>query len=303
MPAVNHFCTVSTANHLYKTFALAESLEQGSLFTLHVLVTDSNREYKFPNCVFYKLTDTENFGSAVQVISKYKTNADKLRWCMKPVFMQFLLDKHVGKIIYLDNDLFFYHDYNFLFDLLNAHSILLTPHYYKNNPNKEQNWFEANFRVGLYNAGFVGASKNAIKTLRWWADSCLYRCEKNAFRGLFDDQKYLDLVPVMDENAHVLRHKGCNVAGWNQELCLRSILKGEVMIDGKFPIVFVHFNATTIREILNGSDNLLLAHFEKYFAALKKHKPELKKSDLLFPVPLSDKIKFAIWKIITDAGI
>ena len=303
MPAVNHLCTVSTASHIYKTYALAESLEQGCPFTLHVLVTDSNNDYKFPNCIFYKLTDPENFGSAAQVISKYKNSADKLRWCMKPVFMQFLLNKNVGKIIYLDNDLFFYNDYNFLFNLLNEHSVLLTPHYYKNNPNKEQNWFEANFRVGLYNAGFVGANKNAMKTLQWWAESCLYRCEKNAFRGLFDDQKYLDLIPVMDENAHVLRHKGCNLAGWNQELCPRSSSSGEVLIDGKFPVVFIHFNATTIREILKGGDNLLLSHFGKYFNVLKKYKPELKQNDLLFSVALTHKIKFAVWKIITDAGI
>lgn len=301
---VNHFCTITTASHLYKVYALAESLQQFGECTLHVLVVDAGQQPAFNGCRFYGLQEIAGTPVAQTIIAKYKGNSNKLRWSLKPVMLQWLLkQKAIDRVIYLDNDLFFYSAWQFMFELLQTHSLLLTPHYYKHDPTREQNWFEANFRVGLYNAGFVGASRQATGTLQWWAESCAYRCEKNAWRGLFDDQKYLDLVPVMEEKAHVLRHKGCNVAGWNQELCPRIKSGNDVLIDGKFPVVFIHFNNYTISELLNGIDSLLVPHYERYEAVLKKHKPALQRSELFSPQPFSDKLKFTLWKIATDLGL
>lgn len=301
---MNHLCTISTVSHLYKTFALADSLQQGTDYNLHVLVVDSEIDYTHQNCKFWKLSQLQSDSTIQAITSKYKGSNDKLRWSLKPAFMKYLLTAvPTNKVIYLDNDLFFYNSYDFLFNLLDEHSFLLTPHYYRNSPKHNQNWFEANFRVGLYNAGFAGASTKALNVLQWWADCCIYRCSKNALRGTFDDQKYLDLVPVMDENAHVVRHKGCNVAGWNTEICKRETINGEVMIDGKFPVVFVHYNNTTIREIVKGEDSVLLNHYQHYISALKKYNSNLNENALVVNPPFADKVKYAIWKIVTDKGI
>ncbi len=301
---MNHFCTITTASHLYKVYALAESLQQYGNCTLHVLVVDSADNPVFHNCMFYGLENVASTDVAQTIITKYKSNSNKLRWSLKPVVLQWLLNQpEIGQAIYLDNDLFFYNNWQFLFDLLQTHSVLLTPHYYKYDPKREQNWFEANFRVGLYNAGFVGVNRAALSTLQWWAESCAYRCEKNAWRGLFDDQKYLDLVPVIDEGAHIVRHKGCNVAGWNTELCPRGAVDGGVVIDGKFPLVFIHFNNYTIHQIVTEEDPLLAPYFEQYEKALKKFKTDLSRKELFFPQPFTDKVKFTIWKIATELGL
>lgn len=301
---MNHFCTITTQSHLYKVHALSDSLsEQNNDFLLHVLVVDSNFDFEYNRCVFTKLSDLKSDPVTQAILKKYKRNSDKLRWSLKPVFLVDLLSiPDIAEAIYLDNDLFFYSDYSFLFNLLQSHSFLLTPHYYKHDPTKNQNWLEANFRVGLFNAGFVGANKRAIKSLIWWAECCAYRCEKNTLRGTFDDQKYLDLIPVMEETAHILKHKGCNVAGWNKELCQRKLIDGEIKIDGINPIVFIHFNHMTIREIVNGNDNLLISFYQEYIKALKKHKPDLTDKGLVFQEPLLDKIKLHIWETITKAG-
>jgi lipopolysaccharide biosynthesis glycosyltransferase len=246
----------------------------------------------------------KNAENAKAIIYKYKNSANKLRWSLKPVFIKHLLEHNISdRFIYLDNDLFFYSDFQFLFDLLADHSFLLTPHHYKSDPQSDQNWFEANFRVGLFNAGFIGANKAALKTLQWWANCCEYRCEKNTFRGLFDDQKYLDLVPVIDKNAHIVRHEGCNVAGWNTEVCRREIINSQILINGEFPIVFIHFNETTIREVINGKDKILFNYYRTYEEILKKYKPDLQEKDLLFEEPLLDKLKYQVWKILTEFGI
>ncbi len=302
---MNHFCTITTYSHLFKVKALADSLlKLQHKFLLHVLTVDENKNFEFENCRHWKLADIKNSETAQALIAKYIGNKDKLRWSLKPVFLKYLLNNNeIDKLIYLDNDLFFYSDYQFLFDYLGNHSFLLTPHYYKSSPKSEQNWFEANFRVGLYNAGFVGVNKKATDTLQWWADCCNYRCEKNSFRGLFDDQKYLDLIPIMNEDSCILRHKGCNVAGWNTELCKRELVDNQIKIEGKFPIVFIHFNDTTIREIINGKDEILFNYYRVYVETLKKYKPGLREKELLFEQSFMVKFKFNLWKILTEFGI
>lgn len=298
---MNHFVTIATASHLCKVKALADSLQQnGPGFVMHVLVTDSQAVPATANLKTYSLSDINTTPVATAIINKYQHQPDKLRWSMKPVMMKHVLETAgADKVIYLDNDLFFYAGYSFLFDALEEHSFLLTPHYYKNSFEENQNWLEANFRLGLFNAGFVGANSKALNSLQWWADCCLYRCEKNAWRGLFDDQKYLDLIPVKEPTALILRHRGCNLGGWNKELCKRELIDGKLYINGQYPVVFIHFNSATVREIVEGRDPLLAPHHQAYVQSLKKHKPDFNEQEIYAAIPFSQQLKLGIWKIIT----
>lgn len=300
-----HFCTITTADHLYKTLALYDSLRrvQPDAF-LHVLCIDTLRE-KLPagNIALYGPEDLQGLPSAQTIISKYSASKDKLRWSLKPVFLHYLLERKAEKVIYTDNDIYFFGDAAFLYDLLGEYDILLTPHHYPRDPARDQNWLEANFRVGLYNAGFVGVNKNAIRDLDWWAACCAYRCEKNALRGMFDDQKYLDLIPVMNEKAHIVRHKGCNVAEWNKAVISRTERNGQIYLDEKYPLVFVHFNGTTVRAIEQGEEPLLKRSLTTYLENLSKYKPTIKADDLYRQPGIVDRIKYRIWKMATDASL
>ncbi|MCB9205105.1 MAG: hypothetical protein H6603_09045 [Flavobacteriales bacterium] len=221
-----------------------------------------------------------------------------LRWSLKPVMISSLLEDY-EKVIYLDNDTFFFNDPSFLFDELDKHDILLTPHNYPRDPKKNQNWLEANFKVGLYNAGFIAVNRSAKHIMDWWADCCLYRCEKSLLRGLFDDQKYLDLVPIMHPNTKVLEHKGCNIAGWNNEVCKRvEQPDGSVLIDNKWPIVFIHFNGFTNRAIVNGDDPLLKPYFDEYLKALLRQDSSIKAEDLWKENTTWDRAKLWAWKLL-----
>ena len=303
---MNHFCTITTYDHLYKVFALRDSLLQYDNNTiLHVLMTDGKpSSVNEPHIKMYAVADISSEAIVTKIASKYRRQSDRLRWSLKPSFLKFLLNQtDLNKAIYLDNDLFFFNDYAFLFDHLNDHAFLLTPHYYDRSPVKDQNWLEANFRAGLFNAGFIAVNKNAANTLQWWAECCLYRCKKSALRGTFDDQKYLDLIPVMREDAMILRHQGCNVAEWNRFLCLREVVNGQVLINGKWPVVFIHFNYTTIREIIDGKEPLLAPFFDRYFDTLKKYKAELQREDMYRAVAKMDWVKYFVWKFLTSNGI
>lgn len=264
---MSQFATITTSSHFFKVFALAESLKSFAI-TLHVLVVDGNifpQEYP-SNIVFYKLTDISN-PLVNQLEKKYK--GDRLRWSLKPVFLINLLAKH-ERVIYVDNDVFFYSNPQFIVTYLNQHSLVLTPHFYPDSPFEQQNWLEANFRVGLFNAGFIGVNRNAINFLTWWANCCLYTVKKAYWRGLFDDQKYLDLAPIKVPDLKILQHRGCNLAGWN-DVNLRFEKQNElVYINGVDQLVFIHFAEMSLLKFaikshpLNSCHNLYLNCLSKY---------------------------------------
>lgn len=231
------------------------------------LVTDFDEVLPTDDSIHWNRAIEIQEQGAVKILEKYK--ADQLRWALKPTYLKFLLKQGYDRVIYVDNDVFFYSDLNFLFDLLRDHSFLLTPHFYSSDPSEKQNWFEANFRVGLYNAGFIGVSQKGIPILDWWANCCLYNVKKSYWRGLFDDQKYLDLVPVLFDEVEILKHKGCNLAGWNyQNYSITRNTENQLLLNDD-PLIFIHFADLTMREFAL-KECPVHPEFEGYLSVLKK---------------------------------
>lgn len=293
---MKNFCTITTFSHLYKTYALADSINKigGNLKVLLVDNENETRNNAPQNVFFYFLKDL-NEEIALKIQEKYPPKSDPLRWSLKPVFLKHLLQAF-DKMIYVDNDIYFYHDTDFLFEELNKYDILLTPHHYPKNPEKNQNWLEANFRRGLYNAGFFACNQKASKALDLWANCCLYRCENNVWRGLFVDQKYLDIIPLIHENTHILKHRGCNVAAWNKAENKKVKVKEVVLINEVFPIVFYHFNELSIREICLDKKHVLKDYFQLYFKNLKHYKPNLQQQDLYKRRYFKEVLEVFVWK-------
>lgn len=286
---MSNFCTTSTVSHLYKTYALADSIAPfGGV--LHVLLIDGSPDNttEIPqNIHFFSLKNlTDEIGK--KIISKYK-NKDKLRWALKPVFLTFLLRKY-SKVIYVDNDIFFFNDFSFLFEKLEKKAVLLTPHFYEANTQKNQNWLEANFRVGLYNAGFIGVNSKAIPFLNWWANCCLYNIKKAYWRGLFDDQKYLDLVPVLFDDVEIIKHRGCNLAGWNFTNYPHELAKNNTTL------IFIHFAELSLIEF-SKPENYWYKSYIKYVDSLKKYYPNyLFKRKIFNKNTVINYQYFLIWK-------
>jgi hypothetical protein len=176
--------------------------------------------------------------TAQHIIQKY--NTDQLRWSLKACWLEHLL-KCYEKVIYVDNDCYFLNNFQFLFDNLDDHGILLTPHWRLMQPSIE---FAFNLSDGIFNAGFVGTNKDAKPMLEWWKNMCEWKCSYSPHHGLFVDQKYLDLVPVLFEDDYkTIQHRGCNVASWNATENKRVLQKdGSVLINGQWPIIFVHLS-------------------------------------------------------------
>jgi lipopolysaccharide biosynthesis glycosyltransferase len=191
------------------------------------------------------------------------------------VLLKYLIKElNYQKALYLDCDLFFYNSFDFLFEKLNDSRAILTPHWRSTDPNMDSINFQDLLQDGLYNGGFIGVNKEAIEILDWWAMVCEYSCVKQKEKGYFDDQGYLNILPVKFDAVEIIKHRGCNLASWNQLECKRTLNeKGEVLINNNYPVVFIHFTDGTIKAILNGEDSLLKPHLEKYSLTVSKYNP------------------------------
>ena len=178
------------------------------------------------------------------------------------------------KIIFVDGDIFFYSDFSFIYDRLDDASVLLTPHWRSRDPHLDPSNFQDMLNQGIYNAGFIAVHERALPALDWWAKVCAYKCAIEPSKGFFGDQTYLNLMHVYFEGVEILKHQGCNVANWNRHECQRVKSENdEVLINGRYPVVFIHFTGSTIRGIVRGNDGLLGKYVQTYADTLKKYNP------------------------------
>jgi hypothetical protein len=208
----------------------------------------------------------EAMPEAIRVHQRVSESADHdcMRWMMKPVAFAHFLQTY-KRIIYVDNDCYFVREYDFLFEDLQEFGILLTPHWRPITPSSSQS-FILNFSDGMFNAGFVGISASGVDALNYWLNACLFRCEKDRSTNLFVDQKYLDLIPIaFPDICKVVEHKGCNVASWNRRRNVRTKTENGLVIDGVWPLIFVHLSAWEIDRENLSAYHADFQHFIKYW--------------------------------------
>lgn len=264
------FCTIASPDYVPFVMALHQSLqEQNRAARLHVLVTGHGQPHNTETLNFYGPEDVAAVKFAAEIFNKYETEPDHLRWALKPVLISLVLSK-VPAVIYVDNDIYFYSDFRFIFNRLQQHSVLLSPHHREWLPYEKRSNFSVNFTHGIFNAGFVGTTRKGMPLMQWWAEVCFYHMKKDPDNGFFVDQRYLELMLVMDEQVGVLQHPGCNVAAWNIHQSRRILKNGQVLINGSFPVVFIHYTWETILHIVNGNDYLLQPFYEKYEAVFRQ---------------------------------
>ncbi|MFT6045076.1 MAG: hypothetical protein ACI9WC_000775 [Arenicella sp.] len=163
---------------------------------------------------------------------------------VKPICFQYLLNQQIQQAVYLDPDINTYGPLNSIFDLLNNCNILLTPHLTSLvSDSKRPNEVDI-LRAGAYNLGFIGVSKNeeSSRFLSWWSERLKTQCIASPDKGLFVDQKWIDLVPGLFDGVNISRNPGFNIAYWNlaQRLIIRSH-DDTLSVDNE-PVIFIHYS-------------------------------------------------------------
>jgi hypothetical protein len=266
----NSFCTIITADHYPRVLALYKSIVQFEPgIGLYVLIADNNplpAEANPPaGITIINASQLSGYSLVDSLYRKYAhIRMDFFRWSLKPVFISYLLENGAEKLLYTDCDMFFFNDYHFLFSELDSSSVLLTPLWRNADPLVGKDSFLALFSSGIFTGGFIGASQQALPAMKWWAEACHFMMGAHPELGIHDDQRYLDILPVYFEGTKVIRHRGCTVGAWHYEECKRELVNGRVLINGEYPIIFIHFEDMLVSQILKGHDKLLLPYLNEY---------------------------------------
>lgn len=176
-------------------------------------------------------------------------NVIEFNTAVKPFYLEFLLQKYGegAKVYYIDPDIVLYGSMKKLHDTLDACNIVLTPNLTK--ASLEVNTGElASLRHGMYNLGFIGVKygDETFRFVRWWQNRLRKHCVIDKPRGLFVDQKWIDLAPLFFKGIDISDEVGYNMAWWNfTERTLLTINDEYFVNDGLHPLVFFHFSGYT----------------------------------------------------------
>lgn len=102
---------------------------------------------------------------------------------------------------------------------------------------------------GVYNLGHLVVRRDARGRAfaRWWAARLDRYCFDDRARGLFTDQRWVDLVPAIFEGVKILKEPGLDVASWNlSHREIRQTRPGDLAafeVNGR-PLVTYHFSGT-----------------------------------------------------------
>jgi hypothetical protein len=245
-----HVFTSITANYLPKAAVLAHTLKRtnpGVVF--HLLISDDIPAdcppatlEAFDHIVTPRQLPIDNLESWA-----FGHSVVELCTAVKGPMVEYLFDT-VGaeRVFYFDPDIAVLGSLDDLNATLSRHSVALTPHQLVPETTRQaiiDNEI-CSLAHGVYNLGFLAVRRTdqGLKFAHWWADRLRQFCHDDKPRGLFTDQRWIDLAPAFFDDIAILRDPGYNVATWN--LTHRKAT-GEapwnVRINDR-PLVFYHFS-------------------------------------------------------------
>lgn len=161
--------------------------------------------------------------------------------------VRILAEPDCDKLVYFDPDIAVFNPMTPVIDLLDTHSIVLTPHQTDPEPIGDRRAIRDNeitsLDYGVFNLGFVAIANTAEgrRFAQWWDDRLQDWCHDRLDVGLFVDQKWCNLVPCFFDGVKVLRDPGYNVASWNlSQRTMSYDAEGTARING-VPLRFYHF--------------------------------------------------------------
>ncbi|NRA30756.1 MAG: glycosyltransferase family 4 protein [Parvularculaceae bacterium] len=226
---------------LYKTL---KSADPGVQFTLF-LADDVPEGEVLPDAPFDIVRAVE-LGIPSFWDMAFRYTVMEFNTAIKPFCFQWLLERFPSDpVVYLDPDIFVLAPLDALRQRFNAGAeLILTPHSLSPLDDGYDPDDRRIMQTGAYNLGFAAVRKTgAVDTLiDWWASHMQTRCVSDLPRGLFVDQKFMDIAPAFVTHTEILRHSGYNVAYWNlHERRVSRRASGEWSV-GSDPLVFFHFS-------------------------------------------------------------
>lgn len=243
-----NICTHCDSGYFLKGLALYKSLtETCSEFTLHWLCNDREvfaqlTKINLPNVVLYALEDLEKdpelFKAKSNPASKWGNQYSQYCWTLTPYFINYLLGKIEGKLIYADADIYFYRSPQIILDIVGKKAVGIHSHRFSG--------IYRNTETGWYNVGVIIFDSEKGKHIsnewkRWLINT---NNEYYNTHGMCGDQKYLDLFPELwKEDVCIFDDERCShLAPWNCDNIQYGNAK-HIFYRGKIsPVAFAHYS-------------------------------------------------------------
>ena len=230
--------TVCNVKYLDKAFVLAESLHKYNDINLDIFLFDKKKELNI-NPDFCNIHWVEDLNIPEFKSLSFKYDVIELTTSLKGWISLNLL-KNSSKVVFLDPDVMVFNDLQVIFDELDAHPVILTPHYF--HP-KINNLVDDSvlMRQGQYNLGFfaVNSSQQSKSFLSWWSKRCLALGFNDTQGAMMVDQKWVSIATTFFPFIHISFNPGLNVSFWNlDEREISYNTDGYYVINGSYNLIF-----------------------------------------------------------------
>ncbi|SFS04818.1 hypothetical protein SAMN05421771_0982 [Granulicella pectinivorans] len=275
-------CTIVSPNYLAYARTLASSYmahHPGHRFFVLVVADHAEPSVFASEADVFTPVSLHHIGLEDVYREAMKYDILELNTNVKPTFLKHLIGTYdLEKLVYLDPDIFVYAPLTPVFDALDHHDGVLTPHittpvFDGKSPSEQDHLYN-----GTYNLGFFGVrrSPQSDRILAWWEQRCLELGFSEGRSGLFVDQKWMNLAPVFFD-VGILPHLGLNMAYWNlHERSLTETATGYVVNQTEL-LRFFHFSGITVSDpamLSRNTDRYTLADrpdLHRLFADYKAH--------------------------------
>jgi glycosyltransferase involved in cell wall biosynthesis len=238
-------CTIIAKNYLAHARVLMESVRLWNPDLLRIVIlVDRIDGYFDPLKEPFDIVLSEELDIPKARWFHFKYPVLELSTAVKPYALGLLLDRYeLDKIIYLDPDIKVYASLQPLLDTMDRHSMVLTPHL----TDPLDDGFHPSeldiLRCGTYNLGFIALSSapETNRFLEWWRKKLYDLCVIDLPRGIFVDQRWMDLAPSLFPGVGIIREPGYNVAYWNLNSRHIERVQDLLTVNGK-PFYFLHFS-------------------------------------------------------------
>jgi hypothetical protein len=285
------YTTSICSNYISKAEVLAMSIKKYDPTAIFVLcITERDVHKQALNSVnFNEIVLSKNLGFINFEKFIFKHTIVEASTSVKAQLFLYLLKKYKNEkyFTYLDPDIMVTSELKELKVALKEHSIILTPHL--TIPEKKTTYEKTLESVvinelcalqhGAYNLGFVSITRSpeAVNFIRWWKSRLDMFCYDDIPRGIFTDQKWMDLAPSFFD-VYILKHPGYNAAPWN--ISMRYItFKNKHYYSNEKPLRFFHFsgydsgaNESMLNKFIINRSNAVYRLKKEYIHLLNKYK-------------------------------
>ena len=246
-------CGVIAKNYIAYTRSMVESFHKHNPgIEAYILVVDRSDGYINPQSENFKVIFIDELISYDLLKVFFRYDIFEATCALKPFFMEYILDRYgISKLLYIDSDILVTADFSEIWELLDSHSMILTPHLLDPVPaNDRYIQSELNvLRCGVFNLGFLAiADSGEVRAfLAWWKE----RLQKYASQDdppLYVDQKWANLIPGYVKNVLILRDPGYNVGYWNLFNRSVEVRNGEIVVNGS-RLRFFHFSGLELGDV------------------------------------------------------